>query len=429
MENSSIIGSASRRKFFKTGAIAAAAAGFMSKAYADGGDTIRIGWIGCGGRGGGAVVNALNADKNVKLVAIGDTFKDKLDSSLAELHKKEKFKNLIDVPPERQFVGFDAYKQVIDSGVDVVILTTPPHFRPMHLAYAIEKGKHCFCEKPVAVDATGVRSVLASCELAKQKKLSVVSGLCWRYDPGTAAFTKYLHDGGIGEIQTIQTDYCGQGLWSRPRQEAWSDMEFQLRNWLYYTWLSGDFIVEQNVHNLDRVAWAMNAYPVSAYCLGGRQTRTDAIYGNIFDHMATVFEFANGSKVFSYCRQQPGTASSNGDWYYGTKGRAEWNWDNDKVTGEKPAQFTNHLNQGYQIEHDRLFAAIRKGEPVNNGEYMAKSTLMGIMGREAAYTGQLIKWDDLMSSPQNLSPQNYAWGKIEFPKVPMPGFTKFEKKA
>lgn len=420
-----------RRDFIKTGAIAggalAAAAAIMPRAHAEGNDVIRIGWVGCGGRGGGAVVNALQADKNCKLVAVGDTFKDKLEASLAELKKREKFAEKLDVPAERQFVGFDAYKQVIDSGVDVVILTTPPHFRPQHLAYAVEKNKHTFVEKPVAVDATGIRAIIATCEEAKKKKLSVVSGLCWRYCPGTGQFTNYLHEGGIGEIQTVQTNYCGQGLWSKPRQDNWSDMEFQVRNWLYYTWLSGDFIVEQNVHNLDRIAWAMGSYPVSAYSLGGRQTRTDAVYGHIFDHMATVFEFANGSKCFNYCRQQAGTQPSNGDWYYGTKGRAEWTWDKDTVTGEKPATFANNLGKGYQTEHDVLFAAIRKGEPINNGEYMAKSTMMGIMGREACYTGQLIKWDEIMASPQNLSPKEYAWGKMEFPKVPMPGFTKFDK--
>lgn len=421
-----------RREFIQKGATAggalAAAAAIMPRAFAAGDDVIRVGWVGCGGRGAGAMVNALTADKNVKLVAMGDAFKDKLEASLAELRKKEKFKDLIDVPPEKQFVGFDAYKQVIDSGVDVVILTTPPHFRPLHLAYAVEKGKHTFSEKPVAVDATGVRSVLASCAEARKKKLSVVSGLCWRYDTGTAEFTKYLHDGGIGEIQTVQTNFCGQGLWSRPRQDQWSDMEFQLRNWLYYTWLSGDFIVEQDIHNLDRIAWAMKSYPVSAYSLGGRQTRTDAVYGNIFDHIATVYEFANGSKCFNYCRQQPGTAASNGDWYYGTKGRAEWTSQGDKVTGEKPATFNNYLGKAYQLEHDQLFASIRKGEPINDGEYMAHSTLMAIMGREAAYTGQLIKWDDVLHSPQDLTPAKYAWDKLEFPKVPMPGFTKFEMK-
>ncbi len=403
----------------------------MSKAYAAGDDTIKVGWIGCGGRGTGAAFNALMADKKVKLVAVGDVFKDRMDTHVTALKnelekKKVDLADKIDLAPERQFIGFDAYKKVVDCGVDVVLLTTPPHFRPAHLAYAIEKGKHVFAEKPVATDAPGIRKVIAACEEAKKKKLSIVSGLCWRYDTGTGELAKYLQDGGVGEIQAIQSCYNTQELWSFPRKEAWSDMEYQMRNWLYYTWLSGDHIVEQNVHNLDRCAWYMNGqYPVKVTSLGGRQSRTDELFGHIFDHFATVYEYANGSRVFNYCRQQAGTTSENGDIIYGTKGRAVWGWDGSTVTGEKPATFKNNLAHGYQNEHDVLMASIRKGEPVNNGEYMVKSTMMGIIGRMAAYTGKALTWEQAMASTEDLSPASYDWGKIATPAIAKPGLTKF----
>jgi predicted dehydrogenase len=418
-----------RRDFLKSTAIAGgamAAASLMSRAYAGGDDTIRVGWIGCGGRGTGAVLNALLADKNVKLVAAGDAFKDRLDNGLKVIESNAKVKEKVDVVPEKQFVGFDAYKQVIDSGVDVVLLTTPPHFRPIHLKYAVEKGKHAFCEKPVAVDAPGIRSVIESCEEAKKKKLSVVSGLCWRYDLGTGELAQHVQDGGIGEIKAVQTCYNGGDLWSKDRQDGWSDMEYQLRNWLYYTWLSGDMIVEQNVHNLDRISWYLKGeYPIKATSLGGRQVRTDPKFGHIYDHFATVFEYASGAKVFNYCRQQAGTTAENGDYLYGSKGNAVWTWNGSTVTGEKPATFKNNLAHGYQREHDVLFESIRKGEPVNNGEYMAKSSLMGIMGRMSAYTGQALTWEQVLNSKEDLAPKSYGWSKMEFPKVAMPGLTAF----
>jgi predicted dehydrogenase len=428
MREKTILTSPSRRDFLKSSTIAggAVAAAIATRAYAAGDDTIKVGWIGCGNRGTGAAAQALNADSNIKLVAVGDAFKDRLESGLKVLAGQAKIKDKIDVAPEKQFVGFDAYKQVIDSGVDVVVLTTPPHFRPAHLAYAVEKGKHCFCEKPVAVDPTGLRSVIESVKQAKEKKLSLVSGLCWRYDEGTAGLGKHLSDGGVGQILSIDTRYNTGDLWSKPRMESWSDMEFQMRNWLYYTWLSGDHIVEQNVHNLDRCALYLGGeYPVKITSLGGRQVRTDALFGNIFDHFATIFEYKSGAKVFSYCRQQAGAASQNGDWIYGTKGTAEWGWTKATVKGDKPAEFKNTLSHAYQKEHDVLMASIRKGEAVNNGDYMVNSTAMGIAGRMAGYTGQELTWEQVLESKENLTPAAYAWGKLDFPKVALPGLTKF----
>lgn len=419
----------SRREFIKSSSMAGgalAAAALMSKAYAAGGDTIKIGWIGCGSRGSGAAKQALLADKNVKLVATGDAFKDRMETSLATLKKEEKLAALIDVPPERQFIGFDAYKKVIDSDVDVVLLTTPPGFRPEHLRYAIEKGKHVFAEKPVAVDGPGMRTVLAAVEEAKKKKLSIVSGLCWRYDTGTSDLVKHIHDGGVGELQAIQSSYNTTRLWSFDRKEGWSDMEYQMRNWLYYAWLSGDFIVEQNVHSLDRCSWYMKGeIPTKVTSLGGRQSRTEEKYGHIFDHFATMYEFANGSRIYNYCRQQAGADTDVSDVVFGTKGRATWNGGNSTVTGEKPATFNGNLGKAYQTEHDVLFAAVRKGEPVNNGEYMCKSTMMAIVARMAAYTGKALTWEQAMNSQEDLFPKTLEFGKLEFPQIARPGFTKF----
>ncbi len=429
MGSKELASASSRRTFIKSSTLAGgalAAAAFMSKAHAAGGDTIKIGWIGCGSRGAGAAKNALLADKNVKIVAVGDAFQDRLDSHLAALKKDAKVGEKVDCPPERQFVGFDAYKKVIDSDVDVVLLTTPPGFRPEHIRYAIEKGKHVFAEKPVAVDGPGIRTVLAAVEAAKAKKLSIVSGLCWRYDAGTSDLSKYIADGNLGDVHAIQTCYNTQDLWSFPRKDGWSDTEYQMRNWLYYTWLSGDHIVEQNVHNLDRAALFMKGeYPTKITSLGGRQTRTEEQFGHIFDHFATVFEYANGGRVFSYCRQQKGTDSENRDIIFGTKGRAEWGWSESVVTGEKPTTIKNNLSKAYQTEHDVLFESIRKGEPVNNGDYMCKSTLMGIAGRMAAYTGKALTWEQALNSQEDTMPKNLAFGKLEFPPVAKPGFTKF----
>ncbi|HUG68210.1 MAG TPA: Gfo/Idh/MocA family oxidoreductase, partial [Pirellulaceae bacterium] len=280
---------ASRRHFMKTtatlagGAMAVGTLAAPPAVHAAGDDMLKVGLIGCGGRGSGAAKQALLADRNVKLIAMGDAFEDRLISSLKSLSVDEELARKIDVPPDRQFVGFDAYKQVLATDVDVVLLTTPPQFRPMHLKAAVEAGKHIFAEKPVAVDAPGVRSVLEACAEAKRKQLSVVSGLCLRYDAGFRETVSRLHDGAIGDIHTLMAnDYRGK-IWVKPRQADWTDMHWQMRNWYYFTWLSGDFNVEQHVHYLDVCAWIMNGYPAKAIGMGGRQVRTDAVYGNIYD--------------------------------------------------------------------------------------------------------------------------------------------------
>ncbi len=426
----------SRRDFLRTSAAVAGAAvatGLHGPfVHAAGNDTLRIGLIGCGGRGTGAATQALRADPNVKLVALGDAFPDRVQQCLNSLKDQKDIGDKVAVTPDHCFSGFDAFKNVI-ANVDVVLLATPPGFRPAHLEAAIAAGKHVFCEKPMAVDGPGVRKVLAAADEARKKNLSLVSGFCWRYDPTMRETMKRVHDGACGDLVALQCTYNVGGLWSRPRQADWADMEWQMRNWYYFAWLSGDFNVEQHIHSLDKAAWAMkNEYPVRAVGLGGRQTRTGPEFGHIFDHHAVVYEYANGQRLFSYCRQQNGCASDVSDHYFGTKGRCDVvasfpprvhivNGKSDHVVKNPPAD-----QDMYQVEHNELFASIRAGKPMNDGDWMARSTLMGIMGRMATYTGQVIKWEDALNSKEDLTPPAYDMkAALPIPPVARPGVTKF----
>ncbi len=423
----------SRRHFLGTSLTVAAAGAATSPAirslaspvHVAGDDVLRVGLIGCGGRGTGAARQALEADPNVKLVAMADAFEDRLQSSLASLKKIDVITNKIDVLDDRQFVGFDAYRQLLASDVDVVLLTTPPHFRPMHLKAAIDAGKHVFAEKPVAVDAPGVRSVLESCAEAKRKNLSVVSGLCIRYDAGFQETVRRLHDGAIGDIHTvIANDYRGP-IWVKPRQEDWTDMHWQMQNWYYFTWLSGDFNVEQHVHYLDVCAWVMGGYPHKAIGLGGRQVRTAEMYGNIYDHHSVTYEYENGARLFSNCRQQAGCKNDMSSYALGSKGQAQVSERLLEIKNDEHWTFDKKVKNMYQVEHDQLFAGIRAGTPLNNGEYMAKSTLLAIMGRMATYTGQEITWEQALNSQEDLSPESYTWGPAPEVVIARPGITKF----
>ncbi len=420
--------SSSRRQFLKTSAAVATTTLAAAQAvHAAGGDLLKVGLIGCGGRGTGACSQALKADKNVKLVAMGDMFEDRLDLSFNSLKKIEEVAGKIDVPKERQFLGFDAYKKVLAEDVDVVLLTTPPHFRPIHLKAAIEAGKHVFAEKPVAVDAPGIRSVLQTCREAKEKNLAVVSGLCLRYGYGFQETIKRIHDGAIGDVHTLQAnDYRG-GIWIKPRQPDWTDMHWQMRNWYYFTWLSGDFNVEQHVHFLDIASWVMDDYPIKAIGMGGRQQRTGPEYGNIYDHHGVVYEYASGAKLFSNTRQIPACKTDLSASAVGSKGKAVLTERRNglNITTDKKWVYRGESNNIYQTEHDEMFASIRAGKPLNNGEYMAKSSLLAIMGRMATYTGQEITWEMAMNSQEDLSPEKYVWGKIATPAIAIPGFTKF----
>ena len=397
-----------------------------------GAEMLKIGLIGCGGRGTGAAVNALRADPNVKLWAMGDAFADMLESSLKSLETSEDtadLKGKLDVPPERRFIGWDAYKQVIAS-CDVILLATSPHFRPLHLAAAVAAGKHVFVEKPIATDAPGIRSVRATCELARQKKLSIVSGLCYRYEHKKRATIQRLHDGALGDIVALHTTYNAGGLWHRGHKPEWSEMEYQMRNWLYFTWLSGDHIAEQHIHSLDKLAWAMGEYPVRCLSTGGRAERIGPEYGHVYDHFSTVYEWKNGVKGFSYCRQFAGQVQTEvSDWILGTRGKCNiqaaeidggpgWSW---KWRPEKD----DEADDMYQNEHDEMFAAIRRGEPLHNGEYMCDSTQMALMGRLSAYTGQALTWQQASDSQESLAPKAYVWGPIETAPVARPGVTQF----
>lgn len=369
------------------------------------------------------VETALLADKNVKLTAMGDTFADRIADSLNAL-KKEVPEDKIAVADDQCFAGFDAYKKVIESDVDVVLLCTPPHFRPAHFKAAVAAGKHIFAEKPVAVDAPGVRSVLETAEEARKKQLSVVSGLCWRYHQPKREVMARIHDGAIGDVVAIQCNYNAGGLWVKPRQPQWSDMEWQIRNWLYFTWLSGDHNVEQHVHSLDKAGWIMKEEPpVKATGLGGRQVRTGREYGNIFDHHAVVYEYANGIKLFAYCRQQDHCTDDVNDYVLGTKGKVDVMAHT--ITGENNWRYRGPNPNMYQVEHDELFASIRSGKPLDNTLYMARSTMLAIMGRMATYTGQTITWDQAINSQEDLTPPAYGWTSLPVASVALPGVTKF----
>ncbi|MDW7693539.1 Gfo/Idh/MocA family oxidoreductase [Flammeovirgaceae bacterium SG7u.111] len=436
MKKKNNLGTSTRRSFIKTTGTAALGSTLafniiISKTvYAGNSDTIKVGLIGCGGRGTGAASQALNADDNVVLTAMADIFEDKLKSSLKNL-KKELDKK-VKVDEDHQFLGFDSYNKLLASDVDMVILATPPAFRPDHLAAAVEARKHIFCEKPMAVDAPGFRKVLESVQKAKDKKLSLVSGFCWRHDfPKQEAFKRVL-DGEIGEVRSIYNTYNTGELWSKPMEKGWSEMEYKMRNWLYYNWLSGDHIVEQAIHSVDMMSWAMGdeILPVSCTGTGGRQQRTEEKFGHIYDHFAITYEYENGAKGFHMSRQQKFCDRSYAVDMNGTKGRAIVDCIKriHRVENGETWNYRGETNNMYQTEHDVLFASIRKGDAVNEGVRMANSTMLGIMGRMAAYTGKTVTWEDAIKSTEVLGPKidEYSW-ELEWPTTPVavPGVTKF----
>lgn len=392
-------------------------------------DTLKVGLIGCGGRGTGAANQALNADDNVVLAAVADVFSDKMEKSLTNL--KQAHPDKIAVDEAHKFLGFDAYQKVLDSDVDVIILATPPAFRPDHLSAAVRAGKHIFCEKPMAVDGPGIRKVLEAARAAEEKGLTLCSGFCWRFDfPKRATFSRLL-DGEIGEIHTVYNTYNTGELWSYPKEDKWTDLEYQMRNWLYYNWLSGDHIAEQAVHSLDFMAWAMgDQTPVKAVGTGGRQRRVEDIYGNVFDHFAIVYEYPNGAKGYHFSRQQKDCTRSYHAEMHGTQGNALVDCIRRKheIHGATEWKYRGETNNMYQTEHDELFASIREGKPFNNGTEMANSTMLALMGRMVAYTGQEITWEDAMNSKEVLGPSidQYQWDlSWESAPIAKPGITKF----
>jgi predicted dehydrogenase len=415
-----------RRVFLQASAAAAASVALLPGAMAAGTDTLRVGLVGCGGRGTGAAKQALRADPKVKLVAMCDAFMDRLESSLNELKEIGDIAERIDLA-DRKFEGFDGYKKLLGCGVDVVLLCTPPGFRPLHLKAAIDAGKHVFCEKPVAVDVAGAKSVIETAKLAKQRNLSLCSGFCYRYDLAKRETVKRIHDGAIGDIAAMHITYLTNPIWHRGNDPKWTPMEYQMRNWYYFTWLSGDFIVEQHCHNFDKASWVFGGkMPVAATGVGGRQQRRDPKYGHIYDHFAVTLEYANGAKLFSFCRQMEQCAGNINDHVIGTKGSAQLMAHTVSPTGAPEWEFGSEskVKDMYQVEHDELFAGIRSGKLINDGESAAHSTLMALLAREAAYTGKRLTWDALLKSNQNIAPKKYEWGPIETPPVPTPGFYK-----
>lgn len=420
----------SRRDFLKTSTLAAVGTGALSTlgvipgAYAAGDETIKVGLVGCGGRGSGAASQALSTAGNVKLVAMGDMFADRIESAANELkkavgEKQERFA----VDKDHMFVGFDAFQKVINSGIDLVILATPPHFRPQHFAAAVAAGKHCFIEKPVAVDGPGVRLCLKTSEEAKAKNLAVVCGLQRHHQYGYLETMKRIHGGELGDILAARAYWNMGSLWVKPRQPEWSDMEWQLRNWLYFAWLSGDHICEQHVHNLDVINWAKQAHPVRCFGSGGRQVRTEPAYGHIFDHHDVHYEYADGSWMFSQCRQIAGCLNSISEHLIGTKGKASMDGARWSVDGASKWIFNGDRNNPYQTEHDDLFASIRAGKPLNEGQFVAESTLTAIMGRMATYSGKMITWEQALNSEMKLGPDKYEMGSLPVPPVAVPGET------
>jgi len=404
---------------------------------------VKIGLIGCGGRGTGAVLNALGAAtkviypatgyhtedvaenaavarKDIQVTALADLFPDRLESCRANLAKLG-----INIPRERCFVGFDAYKQLVSlEDVTYVILATPPHFRPAHLMAAIEAGKHVFMEKPVAVDVPGVKLVVQAGELAKQKKLGIAAGTQRRHERSYQETIQRIKEGAIGDIVYAKCYWNGGEIWVVEREPGWSDMEWQLRNWNYFTWLSGDHIVEQHVHNLDVMNWVLGAHPVRAVSgIGGRQVRTDAKYGNIYDHFAVEFEYPNGVTVFSQCRQINGCLNIVGEFVMGTKGHSDCR--QTIQAGTERWRYRGPNPNPYEQEHLNLIASIREGQPINEAEAVAYSTMTGILGREAVYSGQAISWDDAMQSTTRLGPDKYEFGPYPVQPVPMPGRYRF----
>lgn len=417
----------SRRKFVKQTAAAAAglSAGWMASghyAHAAGTDTIRVGLVGCGGRGTGAAVNAVQADQAVEIVAMGDLFENRLDESVKNL--QEQIGDRLTADKSHQFIGWDAYQKVLDSNLDYVILATPPAFRPPMLEAAVEAGVNVFMEKPVAVDAVGIRSVMESAQNAKQKNLAIVAGTQRRHDKGYIQTMQRIHDGAIGEVVSGQVYWNQGGLWLRERTAGMSDMEWQIRNWLYFTWASGDHIVEQHVHNIDVANWALQSHPVRAVGVGGRQVRTDPSYGHIFDHFALELEYPNGARILSMCRQQDGTARHVGEHFIGTKGTSD---GHSQIKGENPWQFTKEKTNPYVQEHADLIASMRAGKPLNEGQRIAESVLTAIMAREAAYTGQEISWEEILNANLELVPPSLSFGSLPGWSVAQPGVTQINR--
>ena len=416
--------SITRREFLKAGVVLGALP-LASMVHAHGSDRIKVGLVGCGGRGTGAAIDCLRADEGTVIWALGDIFEDRLSASYEGL--KEQFPDRVQVPPERRFLGFDAYKKVLASGIDLVLLCEPPAFRPIHFLAAVEAGTHVFMEKPVAVCPEGVRMMLRGDEIARQKRLGVMPGTQYRWHPGYQGVIERIRAGHIGEIRAAYAYYNAASPAPRPREANWSDLVYQLRNWLFYTWLSGDQPVEQFVHNIDVMNWVMGSVPVRAMAMGGRQARTAPEYGDVYDHFAIEYEYPNGVRVLAMCRQMDNTAYRVSNLVVGAEGQALMEqFTNFYVRGKERWEPGQQWLNPYVEEHRVLIQSIRKGDPINETRTIAESTLTAMMGRMSAYTGKIVTWDAALNSKLNYVERvrniTYDSPALQDP-VPIPGKT------
>lgn len=440
MDNEKLLG-ISRRRFMKQASMAAGGGLLLSSlpfggVYAAGSDTIRVGVVGCGGRGTGAAHQALQADEGVKIVALADAFEDRLEQCYSNLNERYGESGRLDVPADMRFAGFDGYKHVIDS-CDVVILTSPPGFRPMHFEYAVNAGKHVFMEKPVATDVPGVKRILEAAKTAKQKRLNVVVGLQRHYQDNYREIVKRLDNGDMGQLISGQVYWNSAGVWVRERQPGQSELEYQMRNWYYFNWLCGDHILEQHIHNIDVANWFIGEYPVQAQGMGGREVRNGKDHGQIFDHHFVEFTYPKGQVIASQCRHQPNTMSRVDEVFQTTEGTVYTNGNGEanlKAWNGRTLYEHNGMEDPnpYQQEHDELFASIRAGNVIDDTEMGVESTLAAIMGRTATYTGQTITREDILKSEEVLVPDNMTWDSTppvlpdengNYP-VPVPGVTR-----
>jgi myo-inositol 2-dehydrogenase/D-chiro-inositol 1-dehydrogenase len=423
----------SRRQFLTQATAAAVGTTLASQfstlpgAYAAGTDEIRVGLIGCGSRGTGAAMNCLTSSEGVKVIALADAFQDRLDTSRKIL--KERGGAKVDIKDDHTFVGLDAYQKLLKTDVNYVILATPPGFRPIHIRAAVDAGKFVFGEKPVCVDSAGARACFESHDLIAKKGLGMVAGTQYRHFTPYIEAIKRVQDGTIGKLVAGNCYYNTGLLWNKERQPEWSDLEFQMRNWLYYTWLSGDHLVEQAIHNVDTLVWAFNAHPVRAVAMGGRQTRTEPIWGHIYDHFTIDYEFPDGAHCMMMCRQQDACDKKIANEFVGTEGTA-FVLPQYFIQGKRPWKLeesvSTDLGNAYVQEHGDFIASIRAGKPLNELKQVTESSLTAVLGREAAYTGKSITWDEILNAKQSLMPQKLEWGPMPMPPVPMPGQTTLE---
>lgn len=453
MDNQNVVAcDATRRDFLKTTAATVAGLGLAgalaTPVHAAGDEALKVALIGCGARGTGAAVQALNTSGPVKLWALADAFDDRLDSCLKHVQReldenRDRSPNSaqrIDVPKERQFVGLDAYRKAIESGADVVLLAGPPGYRPQHFEHAVKSGKHVFMEKPVATDPAGIRRMLAAAEEAKQKNLKVGVGLQRRHQLPYLEAIERIHNGEIGDLVTLRCYWNGGPPAKSPFPRGdLTELEYQVRNWYFFAWLSGDHICEQHVHNIDVCNWIKQAHPVEAQGMGGRQVRTGKEYGNIFDHHAVEFTYADGTKMFSQCRQIPGCSNQTAESAHGTRGYVNLDathaelFVDGKRTWRVSGGAAGYKNNAYQAEHDALFDAIRNNKPYHEADYGAISTMTAILGRMATYSGQTVTWDSALQSTGSMTVDAEKWNAAA-PVQPdvdgryaiaIPGVTKF----